>query len=83
AEQYMELRRLFLWDNGYRFRKLNQAYFAFYGAYADTAGGAAVADPIGEAVRLLRDRSSSLKEFMATIGWMDSFGDLEAYLSTE
>ncbi|HUF39686.1 MAG TPA: hypothetical protein VMN57_14270, partial [Anaerolineales bacterium] len=47
AEQYMELRRLFLWDNGYRFRKLNQAYFAFYGAYADTAGGAAVADPIG------------------------------------
>lgn len=41
AEQYMELRRLFLWDNGYRIRKLNQAYFAFYGAYADSPGGAA------------------------------------------
>jgi hypothetical protein len=32
AEAYMEQRRQFFWDNGYAIRKLNQAYFAFYGA---------------------------------------------------
>ena len=51
AETYMELRRRFLWDNGYHIRKLNQAYFAFYGAYADQPGGAAGEDPVGAAVR--------------------------------
>ena len=55
AETYMELRRRFLWDNGYHIRKLNQAYFAFYGAYADQPGGAAGEDPVGAAVRLLRE----------------------------
>jgi hypothetical protein len=40
AEQYMELRRRFFFDNGYRgLRKINQAYFAFYGAYADSRVG--------------------------------------------
>ena len=28
AEAYMEQRRLYFWENGYRLRKLNQAYFA-------------------------------------------------------
>jgi hypothetical protein len=83
AEQYMELRRLFLWDNGFRFRKLNQAYFAFYGAYPDSTGGAAVADPVGEAVRALWERTGSVRSFMQTIAWMDSFADLEAYLLGE
>lgn len=77
AEQYMELRRLFLWDNGYRIRKLNQAYFAFYGAYADTPGGAAGADPVGEAVRLLRAQSTTLTDFLNKISWMASFETLE------
>ncbi len=39
AEAYMEARRQVFWDNGYAIRKLNQAYFAFYGAYADVPGG--------------------------------------------
>ena len=53
AEDYMEARRQFFWENGYHIRKLNQAYFAFHGAYADTPGGTAGAseDPVGEAVR--------------------------------
>ena len=40
AESYMEQRRLVFADNGYFLRKLNQAYFAFHGSYADrpTAG---------------------------------------------
>ena len=37
AENYMDdSRRIFL-DHGYVVRKINQAYFAFYGAYADSS----------------------------------------------
>jgi len=78
AENYMEMRRKIFWDNGYRIRKLNQAYFAFYGAYADQpGGGAAGADPVGEAVRRLRSQSESLASFIKRISWMSSFEDLQ------
>jgi len=80
AEAYMETRRKFFWDNGYPIRKLNQAYFAFYGAYADTPGGAAGEDPVGPAVRELRARSASLKEFLDTIRQMGSLAELQAAL---
>lgn len=71
AETYMEARRAFFWDNGYRIRKINQAYFAFYGAYADQpGGGAAGADPVGAAVRQLRAQSASLADFLNRISWM-------------
>lgn len=73
----MELRREYMWANGYHIRKLNQAYFAFYGAYADQPGGAAGIDPIGEAVRLLRAKSTSLKDFINRIAWMWNFNQLE------
>ena len=78
AENYMELRRKLFWNNGYRIRKLNQAYFAFYGAYADNPrGGAAGTDPVGEAVRRLRTQSPSLASFIKQISWMSSFEDLQ------
>jgi hypothetical protein len=81
AEAYMEERRRFFWDHGYQIRKLNQAYFAFYGAYAaDAGGGAQGADPVGPAVRLLRLRSPTLKDFLETISWFNSFDQLQAYL---
>ena len=76
AEAYMEQRRQFFWDNGYAIRKLNQAYFAFYGAYADVPGGAAGEDPVGPAVRALRAQSASLADFLNRISWMSSFDDL-------
>lgn len=78
AENYMEQRRRFFWEHGYPIRKLNQAYFAFYGAYADVPGGEAGQDPVGPAVRELRARSASLKEFIERISWMNSFEDLKA-----
>lgn len=78
AEAYMEMRRQVFWENGYAIRKLNQAYFAFYGAYADVPGGAAGEDPVGPAVRALREQSDSLKEFIERIRWVDSFDDLLA-----
>lgn len=77
AERYMEERRIVFVDHGYEIRKLNQAYFAFYGAYADTPGGAAGEDPVGPAVRKLREQSASLADFLRTIGKMNSFEDLQ------
>jgi hypothetical protein len=76
AEAYMEARRQVFWENGYRIRKINQAYFAFYGAYADQPGGAAGEDPVGAAVRALRAGSPSLAAFLKTIAWMTSFAEL-------
>ncbi len=81
AETYMEQRRQLFWDNGYPIRKLNQAYFAFYGAYADVPGGAAGEDPVGPAVRALRAQSSSLTAFLKTIAQMSSFKQLQDALT--
>jgi len=81
AETYMEQRRQFFWQNGYAIRKLNQAYFAFYGAYADTPGGPAGEDPVGPAVRTLRGQSATLTDFLKTIAQMDSFQQLQAAVS--
>ena len=80
AEQYMDDRRMVFWEHGYRWlRKLNQAYFAFNGAYADEPGGAAGAteDPVGTAVRALRAQSASLADFLNRISWMTSFEQLK------
>jgi hypothetical protein len=77
AEAYMEQRRQIFWKNGYLLRKLNQAYFAFHGAYADIPGGAAGEDPVGPAVRALRAKSTSLADFVNTIAWMTSFQQLQ------
>ncbi len=77
AEAYMEQRRQVFWDNGYLLRKLNQAYFAFHGAYADVPGGAAGEDPVGPAVRALREQSDSLADFVNQIAWMTSFNQLK------
>ena len=77
AEAYMEARRLVFWENGYRLRKINQAYFAFYGAYADEPGGPAGEDPVGAAVRAFRLQSPDLAAFLKQISWMTSFEQLQ------
>lgn len=76
AEQYMEARRRVFVEQGYSIRKLNQAYFAFYGAYADTPG-ATGSDPVGPLVLQLRHRSSSLADFLNTVGWIHSYARLQ------
>lgn len=69
AEAYMEARRRVFVENGYPIRKLNQAYFAFYGAYAsDPGGGAAGDNPVGDPVQELWAASPSIKSFLEALG---------------
>ena len=69
AEEYMEQKRLFINSHGYYIRKLNQAYFAFYGTYA--AGPTSV-NPIGDELRALRSQSDSLSGFINAVASMTS-----------
>jgi hypothetical protein len=80
AERFMEARRLVFWENGYQIRRLNQAYFAFHGAYADEPLGAAGEDPVGPAVRALRAQSDSLGQFLNRISWLTSYEDLQTII---
>jgi hypothetical protein len=80
AESYMEERRQEFVANGYYIRKLNQAYFAFHGAYADEPG-AAGADPIGPAVRELRGQSPNLYTFVARVAGVTTLAELQALLN--
>jgi hypothetical protein len=82
AEQFMEMKRQLFWNNGYQIRKINQAYFAFYGAYAESPLGAAGNDPVGPAVRLLREKSRSMADFLNRIASISSFEILKRMVST-
>jgi hypothetical protein len=77
AEQYMEVQRRILVENGYALRKLNQAYFAFHGSYAV---GSAATDPIGGKLRLLRKQTGTLAEFLQTVAKFSAPADLDAAL---
>lgn len=76
AEFYMEARRRYFVSQGYTIRKLNQAYFAFYGAYADEPG-ATGEDPIGPLVIDIRQQSGSLAQFLLVMAQVGSFADLQ------
>jgi len=73
AEEFMEQKRQYLASKGYYIRKLNQAYFAFYGTYADSPTSIS---PIGLELKKLRSQSTSLKEFLDRVAAMTSRQDL-------
>jgi hypothetical protein len=73
AEAFMEQKRQYLAANGYYLRKLNQAYFAFFGTYADSPTSIS---PIGTDIKELRNRSASLKSFLDTVTVMTSRREL-------
>jgi len=77
AEEFMEQKRQYLATKGYHIRKLNQAYFAFYGTYADRPTSIS---PIGPELKQLRGQSASLKDFLETVAAMTSRQDLIASL---
>jgi len=73
AEEFMEQKRQYLVSKGYYIRKLNQAYFAFYGTYADSLTSIS---PVGLELKELRSQSTSLKEFLDRVDTMTSRQDL-------
>ncbi len=77
AEAFMEEKRLFLASKGYIIRKLNQAFFAFFGTYADSPTSI---DPIGDEIRTVREKSGSVVDFLNTMAAMDSRVDLAGSL---
>jgi len=79
AERLMEQTREELAAQGIYIRKINQAYFAFYGSYADTA---ASIDPIGPKLAQLRNDSPTLEAFVRTAQELTSEADLDRALAT-
>lgn len=77
AEAFMEERGQYLATQGYYIRKLNQAYFAFYGSYTDSPTSV---DPLGDEMRELRSKSASLKDFLDRASFITSREDLKENL---
>ena len=78
AEALMEEKRKFLAENGFYIRKINQAYFAFHGLYADTP---ASSSPIGPKMQELRRLSPSLGDFIRSVAEITSEEDLDRLLA--
>jgi hypothetical protein len=79
AEQYMEQRRQFIMahvaEHGNTIRRLNQAFFALYGSYADVPGERGE-DPVGPLVVELFNRCPSVGAFLRTISRVTSLQQL-------
>ncbi len=61
AEAFMKEKRQFLATQNYYLRKINQAYFSFYGNYVTAPGSIT---PVGNEFDKLREQSGSLAEFL-------------------
>ena len=73
AEEFMEQKQQHLLSMGYYIRKLNQAYFAFHGTYADRPTSIS---PSGPELKQLREQSASVKDFLNEVAAMTSHRDL-------
>ncbi len=78
AEALMEERRLHMAEHGIVIRKINQAYFAFYGSYANLPQSS---DPIGPKVERLWEETGNLALFFALVREVESAAELDAVLS--
>ena len=70
AEEYMEERRLKFVENGFPIRRLNQAYFAFHGTYAESA---ASSSPIAGQLHRFRELMPDLRTFVSEMGGISSY----------
>ena len=77
AERRMEEVRLLLADHGVSIRRINQAYFAWYGTYAARADAV---DPLGDQLRELRERAGSLARFIELVRGVTTRAEVEALL---
>lgn len=72
AEAYMENRRLELVENGHNIRKLNQAYFAFHGLYAD---GPSSTSPLARQIWELRQQSTDAGQLVKTLQAISNYDE--------
>ena len=79
AERRMEEVRLMLADHGVSIRRINQAYFAWYGTYAARPDAV---DPLGGQLRALRARAGSLARFLELVRGVTSRAGVEALLAS-
>ena len=77
AEALMERRRVELNAEGWNIRRINQAFFAFRGGYADSPDSV---NPIGAELLALRAASPTLAAFMARVRGFTGRDDLRAAL---
>lgn len=80
AEKYMRERRDWLETEGHYVRKLNQAYFTFRSFYATNPAFQDANDGIGTKLLELREKASSLKEFLDIVSNIENLEDLEKAL---
>jgi hypothetical protein len=74
AERYMQDRRIDFNRQGYKIRKLNQAYFAFHGIYGQDPGAVS---PVYRDMLKLRKNYAGLAGFVDIISGMTAYADLE------
>ncbi len=72
AEAYMEARRKVLVDNGHNIRKMNQAYFAFHGLYAD---GPASTSPLARQMWDIRQQVGNAGELVKTLQTISNYDE--------
>ena len=73
----MEVRRLELVSNGYRIRKINQAYFAFTGTYAENPSSTS---PISRYLWDLRDQVDTVGELVKLLQYVNTNKEFEELL---
>ncbi len=78
AERLMNDKRDEFERRGVYIRRINQAYFAFQGSYADTP---ASIDPIGPKLQELRQRAGSVREFIRLASGLTSEAALDRLLA--
>lgn len=74
AEAAMESERVFLADHGIVIRKLNQAYFAFYGTYGDTA---ASSNPVGPKIEQIWTFTKNVGAFLSVMRGVRTAADVD------
>ena len=77
AEAYMEERRQLFVEHGFSIRKLNQAYLAFHGTYAESP---ASVSPIAGELRELREAGGDLRSFIRLVSAVSSYPEFRAVL---
>lgn len=80
AEEYMKERWWRLRLGGYGIRKLNQAYFAFYGIYGESASSVS---PIGDQMAEFRSYFDSVGEFVRALSGISSYDEFLERLEGE